>query len=397
LSSKKKKNVIHLITRISVIGITVTTAALIILIAAFNGIESMVEKLYSEFDSNITIRSANGKTFDEKTLAIHKIKLLPEVKYVCKGIEEIVILKHEKKWANAKLFAVEDNFLELANTKKHLVDGENFIENKGENYTLIGASLLDKLNAYVSNNEIFESLIIYFPKRDAKLRVNSNPFRSEIIKVSGRLNYNKEVNDEVLLVPLDFARNALNYESNISKLFVNCKQKSQLYDLQEKIQKLVGKDFIVENHFQKNALIYQTSKTEKIIVIFILVFVFIMAIFNLISSITMLYIEKEDNLKTMSSFGASNSFIFKIFFYEGLLISFKGIFIGLLLGLIVAGSQYYFKLVLLPNSSGQAFPMWINVKDILLVFGIVSIISILASYLSISFLLKINKSDGSTK
>ncbi len=357
----------------------------------------MVEKLYSEFDSNLTIRSSKGKSFDENTLAIKKIKALPEVKYACRGIEEIVILKHEKKWANAKLFAVENTFLKLAKTKNHLVDGVNFIEKDGENYTLIGASLLDKLNAYISNNEVYESLIIYFPKRDAKLKINANPFRSEIIKVSGRFNYNKEVNDEVLLVPLDFARNALNYESNISKLFINCKHKSQLHALQEKIQKLVGNDFIVENHFQKNVLIYQTSKTEKIIVIFILVFVFILAIFNLISSITMLYIEKEDNLKTMSSFGANKSFIFKIFFYEGLLISFKGIFIGLLLGLVVAGSQFFFKLVILPNSGGQAFPMWINLKDIFLVFGIVSIISILASYLSISFLLKINKSDGKTK
>lgn len=357
----------------------------------------MVEKLYSEFDSNLTIRSATSKSFDESKINLSKIKKLNKVAHVSKGIEEIVILKHEKKWANAKLFAVENTFLELAKTKNHLVDGESYIYKNNQNYALIGANLLDKLNGYISQNENHETLIIYFPKRNAKINVNTNPFRSDIIKLSGRINYNKEVNEEVIIVPLLFAKEILDYENRISKIYINCKQKNDLLSLQEELQQLIGKDFIVETHFQKNALIYQTSKTEKVIVICILVFVFIMAIFNLIASITMLYIEKESNIKTMNSFGASKDFVFKIFFYEGLLISFKGIVIGLFLGLIVALGQFYFKLVVLPNSGGQAFPMWITLKDVLLVFGIVSIISILASYLSISFLLKINKSDGSSK
>jgi lipoprotein-releasing system permease protein len=386
-----------LITRISVIGITVTTAALIILIAAFNGIESMVEKLYSEFDSNLTIRSAAGKTFDENTIPFKKISSLSEVKFVSKAIEEVVILKHEKKWVNAKLVAVENTFLKMINSEKHLVDGENYLTYKNEDYCLAGAGLLEKLNAYISTNEVAENLIIYFPKKDAKLRVNANPFRTEMIKVAGRVNYNMEVNDEVIVVPLDFAKNALDYENRISKVLINCKEKDQLIPLQEKLQNLLGSKFIVETHFEKNALIYQTSKTEKVIVICILVFVFIMAIFNLIASITMLYIEKEPNIKTMQSFGASKQFIFKIFFFEGILISFKGILFGIILGLIVALSQYYFKIVLLPNSGGQAFPMWITIKDTLLVFAIVSIISILASYFSITFLTKLNKSDVSSK
>ncbi len=386
-----------MITRISVIGIAVTTAALIILIAAFNGIESMVEKLYSEFDSNLTIRSAKGKTFDENDLNIKRIKAFSEVKHVCKAVEEIVILKHEKKWANAQVYGVEEEFLNLAQTKNHLVDGDNFISKNEENFALIGATLLDKLQGFIPQNGEHESLIIYFPKRDAKISVTSNPFRSELIQVAGRLNYNKEVNEEAIIVPLDLVRNALNYDSHISSVYINCKNKEQLFDLQEKIQNEVGKNFLVETHFQKNALIYQTSETEKVIVICILVFVFILAIFNLVASLTMLFIEKKDNLETLKSFGANKRFIFKIFFYEGLLISFKGIVLGLILGLFVAGLQLYFKLLILPNSGGQAFPISLTFKDTVFVFGIVSIISILASYLSISFLLKSNKADEFTK
>jgi lipoprotein-releasing system permease protein len=380
-----------------VIGIAVTSAALIILIAAFNGIESMVEKLYSEFDSNLTIRSKIGKSFDEKTIDYAAIKKIPEVKYVCKAIEEIVILKHEKKWANAKVYAVENEFLKLAQTETHLVDGESFISENNENYALIGANLLDKLQAYVQAQGTFETIMIYFPKRDGKISLGANPFRSELVKISGRLNYNKEVNEEAIIVPLELAKNALNYEDNISSVYINCHKKEQLFEVQEKLQKLVGKDFEVVTHFEKNALIYQTSKTEKAIVICILVFIFILAIFNLIASLTMLFIEKKDNIKTMESFGASKNFIFKIFFIEGLLISFKGIFIGVFLGLAIAFTQYYFKIVLLPNSGGQAFPMWLTWLDGIMVFVIVSIISILASYLAIKFLLKTNHSNGQTK
>ena len=357
----------------------------------------MVEKLYSEFDANLTIRAVESKSFDENELNIKKIKAFSEVKNVCKSIEEIVILKHEKKWANAEIYGVEEEFLKLAKTKNHLVDGENFISQGNDNFALIGATLLDKLQGFIPEKGAYESLIIYFPKRDAKISVTSNPFRAEMIQVAGRLNFNKEVNEEAIIVPLKLVRNALNYGTNISVVYVNCKQKDQLFDLQEKIQKHVGKKFIVETHYEKNALIYQTSKTEKVIVICILVFIFILAIFNLVASLTMLFIEKKDNLFTLKSFGADKKFIFRIFFYEGLLISFKGIVIGVILGLIVALSQLYFKLLILPNSGGQAFPMWITLKDTLFVFAIVSIISILASYLSISLLLKINESDGTSK
>ena len=365
----------------------VTTAALIILIAAFNGIESMVEKLYSSFDSNLTIQPKTGKTFDEKTIDLRRIKQTEGVSYVSKAIEEIVILKHEKKWVNARLFAVEEDFLKLATVPQHMVDGNAVLEARGEHYGLIGATLLDKLQGFIPEHG-YESIFVYYPKRNARVGKLSNPFRTELLKISGRINYNKEVNEEALVIPLHMGQEMLDYEGRISVVYVNCKQKDQLYDVKERLEQLVGENFEVKTHFEKNALIYQTSKTEKVIVICILVFIFILAIFNLIASLTMLYIEKKDNILTLKSMGASPGFIFRIFFFEGLLISFKGIFFGLILGLVIAFCQYYFKILILPNSGGQAFPMWITLDDSLLVFGIVSIISILASYFTISFLIK---------
>lgn len=369
------------------IGIAVTTAALIILIAAFNGIESMVERLYSSFDSNLTIQAKTGKTFDENTIDMRRIRQLEGVGKVSKAIEEIVILKHEKKWVNARLFAVEEDFLKLASVSEHLVDGNAVLQAHGESFGLIGASLLDKLQGFIPEHG-YESIFVYFPRRNAKVTALSSPFRTEILKISGRINYNKEVNEEALLIPLQLGQEMLDYEGKLTAVYVNCQQKKQLYDVKEELERMLGKRFEVKTHFEKNALIYQTSKTEKVIVICILVFIFILAIFNLIASLTMLYIEKKDNILTLKSMGANPGFIFRIFFFEGLLISFKGIFFGLILGLVIAFCQYYFKILILPNSGGQAFPMWITLDDSLLVFGIVSIISILASYFTISFLIK---------
>jgi lipoprotein-releasing system permease protein len=381
-----------LITNISVVGIAVTTAALVILIAAFNGIESMVEQLYSEYDSNLTIRSAKGKSFDEKTLDLKKIKSIPEVSFTSRALEEIVVIKNEQKWANARMIGVDPDFLKIAKVPDHLVDGISSLGNPQQPRALIGATLLDKLDGYIPKMEgDFERVDVYFPKRNAKVSALSNPFRNQIIAISGRVNYNREVNQEAFIIPIDLAREMLDYDQNMTALFVNLKDKSKAEKVKKIIQEKLGDQWVVKTHLEKNALIYQTSKSEKLIVIGILVFIFIMAAFNLVASLTMLYIEKKDNIKTMQSFGANQRFIFRIFFYEGLLISAKGIISGLIIGYVVCATQIYGAIIKMPNSGGEAFPINITWKDGALVLILVSTLSILASYIPVKFLTR-NKS-----
>jgi lipoprotein-releasing system permease protein len=394
LSSKRKKNVVNLITRISVIGICITTAALVILIAAFNGIESMVAKLYSEFDSNLIIRSSEGKTFDSKTISLKAIQQTRGVTSTSKAIEEVVVLKHEQKWVNAKLTAIEPSFLEMAQVSKHMVDGYPSLNENNEAMGLIGASLLDKLNGYIPQSTGYESLIVYFPKRKAKVSVTSNPFRTQMIKLSGRINYNKEVNDETLILPLETAAELLEYDDDISAVYVNIDSTFALEDVKQVLADKLGRKFEVKTHLEKNALIYQTSKTERIIVIGILIFVFILAAFNLVASLTMLYIEKKDNIKTLESMGASDSFIFSIFFYEGLLISFKGVLIGLVLGYSICFLQIYGNVIQMPNSGGESFPMNLTWGDAVLIVSLVGTLSLLASYLPVRYLVRKGKSNN---
>ena len=220
LSSKKKKNVINLITRISVVGIATITAALIILLSAFNGIEKMIEELYSEYDTDVTIRPKVGKTFNERQLDFKKLQAIEGVYDFSRAVEEVVILKHEKKWVNAKMIGIDSSFLSITNMKRHMIDGESMLRQDGVDYGIIGAGLLDKLDGYIPENVGFESVVCYVPKRKIKIGFGKNPFRTNVIRVAGRMNYNREVNSEIFVVPIDFAKEMMRYDDHISAIYV---------------------------------------------------------------------------------------------------------------------------------------------------------------------------------
>lgn len=378
----------HWITRVSVIGIAVITAALVILIAAFNGIERMVENLYSAYDAPITIRSTQGKTFLENTLDLAAIRSFPGVKNVSRAVEETVILKKQKKWVNAHLVGVDAGYLKDCALDKHLVDGIPAFLDDQQATAIIGATLLDKLDGYISELDGKEELLLYTPLREAKIGSRKSPFMIAPLTVVGKMNYNREVNASELLVPLDFARNQLNFTTDLTALFVAVDSTSDPMEIKETLQQQLGSKFEVKTAAEKNELIFKTSRSEKRIVVLILIFIFILAAFNLVASLTMLFIEKKENIQTLIRIGATNQFIFRIFFFEGLLIAAKGIVIGLFIGVIVCTLQINFSFLAMPNSNGEAFPIAFGWKDGLLIVGLVSSLSFLASYLPVWYLIK---------
>ncbi|MDP5098797.1 MAG: hypothetical protein NWQ27_02285 [Crocinitomicaceae bacterium] len=372
------------------IGIAAITAALIILLSAFNGIEMMIDRLYSEFDSEITIRPKEGKTFNENQITAKDFLDIPGVIRYSRVVEEVVILKHEKKWVNANLIGVDSSFLQMANMKDHMVDGGTFLKLEGEDYGLIGATLLDKLGGFIPQNLGFETLTCYVPKRDIKIRFGKNPFSMQLIKIAGRINYNREVNAQQIIVPIGMSRNLMGYTNQLSAYYIECNRKMDREVIKSKVQNLVGKDFVVKTNYEKNELIYKTSKSEKLIVLIILLFIFILAAFNLVASLTMLFVEKLADIKTMIGYGANSRFIFKIFFFEGLLISAKGILIGAVLGYLVCILQINFEFITMPNSGGEAFPMKLSFWDGTLILSLVVLLSVLFSYLPVKFLIHNN-------
>lgn len=350
----------------------------------------MIEQLYSEYDTDITIRIKKGKRFSEDRLDIDAIRAVEGVANLTRALEEVVILKHEDKWVNAELIGVDSTFLEITNTSGHLVDGEAFLQKDGDDFAIIGASLLDNLQGYIPANVGYESLICYAPKKELKIRPGSSPFSQRLIKVSGRVNYNREVNAKSFIVPIDLAKDLLNSKRHISALYIDGQKSIDNNVLKERLIAVVGNDFVVKTNFEKNELIYMTSKSEKVIVLIILLFIFILAAFNLVASLTMLFVEKLDNLKTMSAFGMHRRMIFNIFFIEGLLLSFKGIVYGFIVGYAVCIAQLYFSIVVMPNSGGEPFPVNISWSDGVLIFLLVGFLSTLFSFFPVKYLIKKN-------
>jgi lipoprotein-releasing system permease protein len=374
------------ISLISVVGISLITAALVILLAAFNGIESMVNKLYSEYDAGITIRSNQGKTFDSTTVNISELRQMDHVKSISKAIEETVILKNQKKWVNARMVGVDFSFLEACSIDKHMVDGFPSLEENGNPTGIIGATLLDKIDGYISALDGYQELMLYAPLRDASIGRRKSPFKISPIRVVGRMNYNKDVNASELLVPIDYARIQLDYDQDITALYVDVEQQFAA-EVKANLTRKLGSNFKVKTAAEKNELIFKTSESEKKIVVLILLFIFILAAFNLVASLNMLYVEKAENMQTMVYFGAEPKHIFLIFFFEGLLISFVGILIGLTLGAGVCLAQDYGHFLLMPGTF-DPFPIILNWSDLIWIFFMVFGLSTLMSYFPVRYLVK---------
>ncbi len=390
LSAKRKKNIINLITRISVVGIALITASLVILLSAFNGIESMVADLYTDFDPDIIIKTKEGKTFYEEEIDFNLIKNTPQVKYWSPAIEELVVIKHDKKWVNARMFGVSNQFLDIAKMKDslHLKQGQGILEDGVGAMAIMGNTLMNNLEVNIPQRLGYERVKIYAPKRDAKMRSDGNPFNSKSVRISGRIHYNKQVDGEAIVIPLSLARELLSYKKEVNAVYVAVKDDSQKDEVKELLQNKLGSNFEVKTNLEKNELIFKTSKTEKMIVFIIMIFIFILAAFNLIASITMLFVEKKDNVKTMIAFGADYKSVFNIFFFEGILVSLKGIIFGLFLGYFVASIQYFGEY--LNIAEGKPFPVLFQLTDFIFIFGIVTLLSLLFCFLTAKMLMSKN-------
>jgi lipoprotein-releasing system permease protein len=251
----------------------------------------------------------------------------------------------------------------------------------------MGVGLISKLDFFVFEGSP-ERVQVFAPMRDAKIGPTQTPFKNQGFFVVSGINYNREVNTQSVLVDLKAASNLLNYGSDITRIAVSLKNPKKLEKVKSQLQEALGDDYIVKTNLEKNEIIYKTSKIEKIIVFFILVFIFILASFNMVASLTMMFIEKRKDMQTMSAFGLSESGIFRIFFNQGLIISFLGIFGGLIMGYAIIFAQKHGELLTMPNSYGEAFPVGIQWMDFVLILLLTTLVGIMSAYMPVKYLVK---------
>lgn len=384
LISRQKKTAVSVISWIAVLGMLVSAAAMVILLSAFNGIEGMIEGLYTEFDQEIIVRPRESKKINPDSLKqlVYFSEHLQGVERTSLFIQERIILRKKKKWANAELWAVEPSFNEMAkvHTREHLINGNPM---NNENQSLIGVGLANKLG--LRSMELTpESAILYIPRQDRKIRIGKSPFFQQNIAVVGAIDYNKEVNDQVLLVSLSFAKGYFNDEVSGLLIQTNTNNRSAINTT---LNNKFGKLFTIKTNLEKNELIFKTSKSEKLIVVIILVFVFILSLFNLSASLTMTFLEKKAQLSTMYSLGLSAVDIKRVFIVLGLIIVGFGVLMGLGLGSLLVFLHEQLHLITIPGTL-NAFPSKFDVFQVLALLVLLISLGFVATFVTTSFLMK---------
>ncbi len=375
---------------ISVIGITVSTMAMIIVLSGFNGIEKIVEDLYNSFDPDLKISLEKGKTFQSKEFDYTKIKNISGVKYSSRVIEETIILQKGDKEETCKIKGVEADYFSETSMDTLLVEGLEDLEYEGTSYAIPGAILQSRLG--FSSDPRYDNVITIFGMlRDKKINMTSQPFNQKRIAVGGVFMTGIYANDaKYVFTSLEYAEKLLEFNQEITGIdvFTEAISNRELYKLKSEIEKIAGGKFKVETREEQHALIFSATKSEKVAVFIILCFVMVIAAFSMIASLTMLIIEKRKDVFTLYSIGFTKKDVRRLFFYEGLLINFLGGIIGLSLGLLICYLQIWYGFVPIQDSIIESQPMEVEFMDVFYIILTVVTVGIVSSYFPVKYLVK---------
>lgn len=367
-------------------GIGVGAMALVVVLSAFNGIEKLVEGLYSSFDPDVRVEAKLGKTFKWEDFPADKIQELDEVKLISRAIEETVFLKYRDAQYFARLKGVDATYYQMTALDSMLFDGKLEAKGKSNNYAVLGYGVADQLNVFLSH--AFEPLKVYAAKRNAKVNNLQSGFNTDVVFPAAIFTINPEYDYKYVLTPYSFASNLFVKPGEVTSAEIALKEGWKEEDA-EPIKAILGDDYTVKTRYQLNELLYQTNRTEKWATFLILSFILVIAAFNLIGSITVLVIDKRKDVFVLQAMGASIKFVQRLFFYEGMLISCVGGGIGILVGGLLCLLQKHVGLLKLQEGTvAEYYPIELEFLDFAAVALLVVVIGAVASLLPAKFVVK---------
>jgi len=384
LFAKKSTNAINIISTISVLGVFVGSAALIIILSVFNGFEEVVLKMFNTITPQLVIAPAKGKTFDPNTAYFKQLSTNQSIYSYTQVLSENALLRYHDKQSVGLVKGVSTSYLKNKSLDSITIQGKFVIQNSSGPNAVIGSAIQNYL--MVNTNDPFTQLQVFSPRKGiTSSSVNpSDDFVDLYIPVSGIFEVQQDF-DNIAIVPLSFARKLLQEETKISSIEINLQKGIDADAFKEKIEEQLGAGFIVKDRIEQNKALYNILGTEKWAVYIILTFILIIAIFNIIGSLTMLVIDKLKDIAILSSLGAGKSLIKRIFLFEGMMITMAGCIFGLLIGFGFCLMQQKFGWIKMSQDNlliSNAYPIGLKWKDFLLVFVTVSIFSFMASALS---------------
>lgn len=390
LFSKKSHSAINIISMVSVCGVALTTMALICTLSVYNGFQELIASLYSTLDPDIKIEPIKGKTFDISDTLFTDISKWENIEVWSPVLEENVLLVYRDKQMPALMKGVSDNFGQLTEIDKILLDGNFMLRDSIVGYATIGVGIANQLEA---GARFVHPLQFYTPKRN--VRVNMvNPaasFNEGNLFVAAVFSVNQqEYDDQMVIVPLDFARKILDYTTEVSAIEIKLKPGADISGMISHLKEVLGDSYTVKDRMMQQEDSFRMMQIEKWMTFLILAFILMIATFNVIGSLSMLIIDKKENILTLQSMGADDRLISKIFLTEGCLISAIGAVIGLVLGITLCLLQQHFGLLRLGEGTGafvvDAYPVELMWVDVIAVMGIVSLLGFLSAWYPVRYM-----------
>lgn len=387
LFSKKSVNAINIISAISVIGVLVSSAALVIVLSFYNGMENLILSLYSTFAPELRIEPAEGKVFDTNQPVFNNLRNNAGIQSYSEVLEDKVLVEYDNQQFVAQIKGVEPQSLLEVDHQGMLYTGRLEIIQDSLPSALIGAQIQANLRVPIGSFDNEENSIQLFSPRKGASGTNINPMDDINIRrlpPTGVLQYEPGF-DNLIITPIAFAKDLLNEHAYVSAVEIYTKDPHRVDGFQKKIQQHLGDDFVVKNREQQNPSLYKTVRSEKWIVFFILTVIGIIAIFNIIGSLTMLVIDKKQDMAVLANLGADKILIQQIFFLEGIMIAFIGGIIGIGVGFAFCALQEKFGFIRTGegiNPIMDIYPVDIRAMDFVLVFVTVMLVALLISYIS---------------
>ena len=392
--SKKSTNVINVISIISVIGVAVATTALVIVLSVFNGFHDLVATFFTNFDPQIEVVPTKGKTAPSDDPLLTKIRHLPEVDVATESVEDQALAIYNNKQAMVTVKGVDDNFDQLTHITDILYGDGHYSLHAGDlQYGIMGIRLATTLG---TGARFGDYLRIYAPQREGQLDM-SNPQSAFVVDsllspgVVFAVNQSK-YDKNYIIAPIAFARNIFGQQGMLSSLEIRLKDGSNLDEVKKEMQEIAGSKYKVMDRFEQQADTFKIMQIEKIIAYIFLTFILVVACFNIIGSLSMLIIDKKNDVNTLRNLGATDKQISQIFLFEGRMISAIGAVIGIGVGLLLCFIQQQYGIVSLGDSTGNfvvnAYPVSVHYGDVAIIFVTVLAVGWLAVWYPVRYLSK---------
>lgn len=392
LLAKKSHNLINIITWISIIGISVASFALIVVLSVFNGLEDVISSLNNRLTPDVQISSSAGKTIDLQSFPSERLLSIQGVNYVVPTLTEDALFRANDKQHIGQVKGVGVDYEKIERIKEVVFNQDTMLLSDGDyDFAVPGAGVAWYLgiNAY----DPYSVVRVYVPKRgNASSLSLENSFNSGVLSVQSVFATEQEMDEKIVLVPFQWLSELLEYEDKATEMELFLSQNADVRKIKKEVKSMLGDGFVIKDQQEQQETLYRIMRSEKWAVYAILTFILILATFNVVGSLSMLMIDKRKDSEILKAMGADRNFLQRVFMNEGLLISVVGGIIGLVIGILAVLLQQHFGFIKFGSGGGNyivdAYPVLLKMKDVFIIFATILAVGCTSAFLTVRHAMK---------